>query len=142
MHPTHVGNLAVSPDGRRIAFTTDQAVGDKTPVLSVVSTEGGGQPREVFRSKETEPFRPGSPLAWSSDWSHLIFGTSSYAKHPRELWKIPVEGGKPEKLGVAMPGLKHLRVSKDGKRIAFDAGQRKIEIWRMENLLPKLQASR
>ncbi len=76
------------------------------------------------------------------DGRHLLF-----SKGPRgnmELWRIPVDGGEPEKLGLAMArlGLFGLSVHPDGQRIAFSAGAAgppTSEVWVMENFLPKLE---
>lgn len=149
VHPGHVGRMALSPDGRWIAFTTDLFAakeGSDAPRLSVVST-AGGEPREVFRSTKSAPFESRSPLAWTPDGRHLLFGTSTFPRFPRpdtelELWRIPVEGGKPEKLGLAMPQMTQLRLHPDGKRIVFVAGERKADVWAMENFLPALTVSR
>lgn len=149
VHPGNVGNMALSRDGRWIAFTTDAFVvadENEIPVLSVVSA-AGGEPREIFRSGQNQPFDAMTPLAWSPDGRHLIFGTSTSPESPRseakvELLKIAVSGGTPEQIGLAMPRLANPRVHPDGSRIAFDAGQRKVEVWAIENLMPQLKAGR
>ena len=72
------------------------------------------------------------------DGRHLLF-----SKGPRgnmELWRIPVDGGEPAKLGLAMVGLglKGLSVHPDGQRIAFsaDGGLGPTnELWVIENFL-------
>ena len=145
VQPGNVGNMALSPDGTQLAFTSDSYSGDQTHVLRVVPT-AGGEVREIFRSKESEPFHLQTPLAWTPDGRHLLVGTGSLpdarGDAKLQLWRISVEGGTPENLGLEMPHLAHLRVHPDGKRIAFEAGVRKPEIWLIENFLPKLKASR
>jgi len=59
-----------------------------------------------------------------------------------ELWRISLEGGKPEKVGLAMKRLRELRVHPDGRQIVFAAGGRKTEVWVMENFLPELMTSK
>jgi Tol biopolymer transport system component len=56
-----------------------------------------------------------------------------------DLWRVPVAGGEPQKAGLSMSRLMILRVSPDGKNIAFTASEQpeKSEIWVMENFLPK-----
>ncbi len=72
------------------------------------------------------------------DGRHLLF--SKGRRQNMELWRIPVDGGEPEKLGLAMVGLglSGLSVHPDGKRIAFSAGGGAgptVELWVIENFL-------
>ena len=82
------------------------------------------------------------PLAWTVDGRHVLF-----AKTPAELWRIPAEGDKPQKLlgmeGASVPAICPLSLHPDGQRIAFG----KLEftpkgLWSMENLLPTFMAAR
>ncbi len=61
-----------------------------------------------------------------------------------ELWRISAEGGAPQRVGLAMNRLSHLRFHPDGRRIVFDAvgaGRQGGEVWVMENFLPELSAT-
>jgi Tol biopolymer transport system component len=145
VYPRQVGIMALSPDGRWVAFTTDvnwPEDEDEVPTLWVVPATGG-EPRVLFRSTQSRPFHRGTPLAWTPDGRHVILGRSAQAAHPGgkgdELWKIPVEGGEPRKLGVSPTPIRHLRVHPDGKRVAFQSSTRKVEVWVMENFLPELK---
>ncbi len=84
-------------------------------------------------------------LAWTADSREVMFGRkspgSSYPERTIELWRISAEGGEPQSVGLAMKRLRHLRVHPDGRRIAFDAGERRQEIWVMENFLPELSST-
>ncbi len=135
--------MALSPDGRWIALTRKGDGAAEDPTLWIVPTEGG-EPRELRRSGNLDPLD--LALAWAPDGRHLLFGTHAESDNGPsrtiELWRISVDGGRPEKLGIAMPTLRNLRVHPDGKQIAFDAGYRRIEIWAMENFLPARQANR
>lgn len=129
--------LAISPDGQQLAF-----IGQK--VLKVMPTTGG-QPRVLLRLQGTEVFvcpPARHALAWTPDGRHLLFGKVKLpddAKEQRplrtsqELWRIPAEGGKPQKL-LTMP-VGHLSVHPDGQRIASSGGWRQGEIWVMESFL-------
>ena len=146
VHPRNVGNMALSPDGTLLAFTSDSFSGDQTHVLRVVPT-AGGKAREIFRSKESEPFSSQTPLAWMPSGRHLLIGTGALLASPHgdpklHLWQIPLDGGSPESLGLEMPNLAHLRIHPNGKQIAFEAGERKPEIWLMENFLPEVALKR
>ncbi|MEN8259068.1 MAG: hypothetical protein ABFS02_00520 [Pseudomonadota bacterium] len=131
--------MALSPDGQQLAFvTTDFAA--KSHILMVVPT-GGGETRELLR----EDFNYAAGLAWTPDGREIIFGTGGQATDLQELtvelWRISAQGGEPQALELAMDNLRHMRVHPDGKRIAFTAGQRKFEVWVMENFLPELEAA-
>ena len=59
-----------------------------------------------------------------------------------ELWRIPVSGGSPERVGLAKEGRFHdLRISPDGRRLAFTAEEPSKEVWVIENFLPKPEVS-
>jgi hypothetical protein len=51
---------------------------------------------------------------------------------------VPTAGGEPQKAGLSMSQLMILRVSPDGKNVAFTASEQpeKSEVWVMENFLP------
>jgi len=134
-----VNDLAVSLDGRSLAFTV---VNGKEPKSIKVIPTAGGEARQIFRVEKGDPMRfPGfSGLAWTPDGREVLFVR---AREPNmttpghhELWAVPVEGGKPRPLGLNMPGLNNPRVHPDGKRIAFTAGANTQEVWVLENFLP------
>jgi hypothetical protein len=59
------------------------------------------------------------------------------------VWRVPVTGGEPQKLELAMPSLQHLRIHPDGRQVAFTASSQaeKSEVWALENFLPPLADS-
>lgn len=148
--PAAVSQLAVSPDGRRLAFVwSDIAAG--TSALKVMPTAAGSEPRELIalpRPQGNVPFDPrrGEILrpAWTPDGRHVLFTTIEVTRQGRgfKLWRIPSDGGEPESLGLVMEGLRPygLSVHPDGRRIAIAAGTpRRQETWVMEDLLvPRL----
>lgn len=134
VHHWPTSNLAVSPDGQRLAFVwTDGRVG--ITALMVLPT-AGGEPRELLRAQEPEMI---SVPAWTPDSRHIMYARSvSGEKRTFELWRISAEGGEPQKLGLVMEGLEPygLSVHPDGKRIAFTAGTEREEVWVLKNFLP------
>jgi Tol biopolymer transport system component len=105
--------------------------------MKILPTKGG-EPREIMRIKAPETVYFQSP-AWSSDGLYIIFGKglSSMQDQKIDLCRVSVDGGTPQKLGISMDRISHVRIHPDGKQIAFFAGQVKAEIWVMENFLPK-----
>lgn len=127
--------LTPSPDGQQLAFYADSTV----KLLSVA----GGQPKELIRIQDI------TTIDWTPDGRQLLYGKRTGQDEITELWRIPAEGGEPQKLELTMRDLLamrymlHLRVHPDGQRIAFTAKAQpgKVEVWVMENFLPELKAA-
>lgn len=118
-----------------------------------VIPSAGGEPREVLRLPPSEMFPFGIGPAWTPDGRYIIIGKGKilYPDQPDasarqlfELWQIPVAGGEPQKLGLAMEAFHELSLHPDGHRIAFTqpGSGRYGEVWAMENFLPELKAGR
>jgi Tol biopolymer transport system component len=130
-------NVALSPDGRSLAVRLGDA-GDKASVLAIVPA-GGGEPRELLRLTRPDLLPPWGGLAWTPDGRYVLFArtTEHSGGQPFELWRIRAEGGTPQKTGIAVEGLRHLRVHPDGERIVFNAGHIQHEVWVLEGFLPE-----
>jgi Tol biopolymer transport system component len=134
-------NLILSPDGNHLAFCEDDKK-TKSQALKISSVKGG-ESRELVRVKQPEWITFQS-CTWTPDGRHILYGTGmSMPQNPQvELWRVSVDGGEPQKLGLSMDWMRHVRVHPDGKRITFCAGQSTNEIWFMENFLPELKNKR
>ena len=122
-------NLALSPDGAYLAYSGKDG-SEKSLAIKIIPT-AGGKPRELIRlNQEVHP-----SIAWTTDGRYILY-TKRHGDES-ELWRVLLQGGEPEQVGLAMNGLDHIRVHPDGKQIAFSAGEDKEEVWVMENLLPK-----
>ena len=77
--------------------------------------------------------------AFTPDSKSILFTRTTGDFEPQrfELWCIPAKGGEPLKSGIAMEGLRHLRVHPDGQRIVFDGGHIQDEVWVLEDFLPE-----
>jgi Tol biopolymer transport system component len=58
------------------------------------------------------------------------------------LWRIPAEGGQPQRHDLTMDGLENLRFHPDGNRLAFNSWRFESEAWVMENFLPANKAKK
>ena len=81
-------------------------------------------------------------MAWSGLATAAISTTTSLGRPDAELWRVSVNGGVPEKLGLTGFRWGSVRVHPEGDRIAYVAGQLKTDVWVMENFLPDLTAAR
>ncbi len=118
--------VALSSDGKWIAFD-DREQGR---VLKVMETKGG-ESRELYRMTPGESFT-------SFDWrpeTREIFFTKYLSGTPRQLWRVNLERGEPQRIDLSMRRLRELRFHPDGERFAFSAGYIEAEVWVMENLL-------
>ena len=141
--PVHLGNLALSPDGRWLAFGYGGNHFAARVVL--VMPASGGEPRELLRliDEVSEGWATYS-FTWTRDGSHLLF-TKRVATPTisSELWRVSAEGGEPERLGLAMWGRGGVRVHPDGQRITFaNKTGKNAELWVMENFLPEPSGAR
>jgi Tol biopolymer transport system component len=122
-------HFAPSPDGRFLAVGREDP-STKSGVLEIVALDTG-QSRELLRVPDASVFY--RVLSWSADGRFVFFGKG-------ELWRITVENGSSDKLGIAMPDLIDVRVHPDGRRIAFFAQALGAELWAMERFLPAPKA--
>lgn len=148
-----IGSLALSPNGSLLAFAahTLAGVADGGRIMSSALTvipSFGGEARQLFQVKFPEIV---GNLTWSPDSRSILFArgdvselvdTEQSAGGP--VWQIPAAGGEPRRLGV-VPGLgpgNRMSIHPDGHRIAYARSERRSEIWKMENLLPRTKEER
>lgn len=129
--------MAVSPDGRQLAFAEND--GNSNVSLKTMPISGG-QPRELLKGEQGKEIFGGAGIAWEPDSQHLLIVKATGQASPnRELCRIATASGQLKSLGIAMDGLELPTVHPDGRRIAFSAGSPKLEVWAMENFLPAAQ---
>jgi len=131
------GGLALSPDGQQLAFMVSC---DNERSLQIAPSSGGDA-REIAKVQAH-----GRGLVWTPDGRYLLFlgKPKDEAAWLCELWRIPVEGGGPQNLGLTIWAYPPLSFHPDGRRIAFTGpGPRPgDEVWVMENILPTSTASK
>lgn len=133
--------LRVSPDGRWLSFLNND--NGRPRSLRIIPTEGGS-PREIWSFGETGPGTPSLEHWWTPDGQHILFKSLDDEPFQRELWRIAVQGGQPERIGVlALHGAPlNLSVHPNGRQIAFASRgdfSTASEVWVMENFLPTSQ---
>ncbi len=123
--------MVLSPQGRQFAYWYQDK--KTAEVIIELMSAGEGTTREAARLKEGLP----SALAWTPDGQYLMLARKTGPLEKMELWRVPVQGGEPEKLGLLLKDTQDLVVHPGGKRIAFSVRGYRPEVWVMENFLPK-----
>jgi len=112
-----VGDVAVSPDGKKVAYTVSVALmdGEKSEWLSqiYVSEVDSGRTMQLTRGEKSS-----TNPAWSPDGEWIAF-LSPRAGPKANLWRIPVAGGEAEQLTDEKGGLTAFQWSPEGSQIAF-----------------------
>jgi Tol biopolymer transport system component len=131
----------LSPDGRYVAAVTAESPTEgKAAVL--VSTAGGAS-REILRVEGAQMLT--AMMSWTPDSRGVIVHKLLHdATDNREVWLVPIEGGAPRRLEIdgrkiAQGG--RVLLDPTGRRIAYLSGEAKLEVWALENFLPRLNAS-
>lgn len=132
----------VSPDGQRLLIAVNEG---GSQVLLIMPADGG-EARELVRidGKKETPFW--GSVAWTPDSRYVAFlkavkveAQIPYKDRQWQLWRVAVEGGEPQYLGLNFAGqlTGTLLIHPDGRRVAVDGILVNLELWVMENFLPK-----
>ncbi|UCE40660.1 MAG: PD40 domain-containing protein, partial [Candidatus Aminicenantes bacterium] len=145
--PLYPHNLVLSRDGRQLALICSENPyenKEKKHMLKIIPVDGGDV-------KERLSFMQVGgwglvDVSWSPDGQHIYFDRIS-SKKPTvgppdwELWRVPVESGDAENLGLTMKKLPTFSIHPDGQQIVLSAytfgAAPSPEVWVMENFLPK-----
>jgi Tol biopolymer transport system component len=134
----YFGPIAISPDGRYLAFEDNPPPGEKMQRISLLPL-GGGEPRILVEAPGIRGF---VGLAWTPDGEQILFVKPAKEKSANDLWRVSVRTGDQcfvaeyaEELGV-----RALRISPDGRKVSFRYGKIQEEIWALENFLPRAKA--
>ena len=138
--------ISASPDGKWLSLINYKGSENNTRSIKVISTSGGDiQELYSFPNVANWP----ASQAWSLDSNYILFCKPSAENDPTEdksdLWRIPINGGDPQKLGLTMHHFYILSLHPDGKHLAFGSlGPELVqpELWVMENFLPKSEGKR
>jgi len=133
-------SFAVSPDGEQVAFFGS---GGQAERGLFVMPSAGGTPRLLVGAQD----RRGA-VAWSPDGRQVVYAMRSAdsaggspATLRNEFWRVPPQGGEPQRLGLTVDGMvMSLRVHPDGQRMVYGTLRSSPEVWLMENFLPAAEA--
>jgi Tol biopolymer transport system component len=123
--------FALSPVTGNLAVVTFREGGS---LLQVQPADGGV--RTVLETSGSDRLYGG--VGWLPDGRHVIVARARLDDETRQgsLWRVDVQTGTAVDLGVRMLALRDVRVSPDGTRVAFTAGQYSRETWLLANFLP------
>lgn len=156
--PAWLSHLAISPDGRWLAFLWADVPSwgaQGTWALKVLPLAGGerrGLARSLVQGRYDYGGEPG--LAWTPDSRHIIYGITTVTEGEPSvtLWRVPPEGGEAQSLGPPMEQfrLHSVSVHPDGRQIAFTGMSvsqvapisAAEEMWVLEDFLPPPDAER
>lgn len=135
--------VALSPDGQKLAFLNSVLSKAGAERILRVMPSDGGPPRDIYRF--THPTNAPIRLAFCADGNSVLLPSK---KGPPEeskatLLRLPITGGDPQDLGLAMVDLGHPTAHPDGERILFSsrgAEERDTEIWVIEGFLTRTTA--
>jgi len=125
---------SLSPDGKWLAIVSRE----EERAIQILPTTGG-KGRELYRFKHSG----GHPtwLDWTPDNKHIIF-TKKNEDSGWGLYRISVEGGDLQNLGISTTFIDDISVHPSGRYLSFSSSGpewRNPELWVMENFLPKLK---
>jgi Tol biopolymer transport system component len=123
-------NLALSPDGRTLAFHARNDAA-RTAALMLLAVDGG-EARTLLTIHQPEMFVFGS-FTWTPDSRRVL--ASRTRDGISEIWQVPVDGRMPIKIDFPSMPVVCLRLNPDGKTIAFHSAETRSEIWMLQNFL-------
>ena len=136
--PFNFPMISVSPDGQWLAALEHSRGTNpiKERILMAISTENG-KARELCRfvSGTGNVVQP----RWSADGRYIFFPGLRKGEERWDIWYVPIEGGEPRKLGLALNQINYISPLSDGSRIVFSSLGPTVhgpEVWVMENFLP------
>jgi Tol biopolymer transport system component len=105
--------LYPSPDGRRLAFVLADPATNSAAIK--IMPARGGQLSELVGGPQFRDVMLGN---WSPDSRYLYYVVGGQSGG---LWRVPTDGGAPQKLEVNMKRLFHPDLHPSGRRISFGA---------------------
>jgi dipeptidyl aminopeptidase/acylaminoacyl peptidase len=117
-----IGNVALSPDGRRVAFSmhsTDKAKNEQQSAIWLLHLDEQGHAMEEPRQLTSGSKNDINPV-WAPDSRRLLF-LSDREGERNQLWLINTDGGEARKLTNMLNGVNEAVWSPDGQWIAFTA---------------------
>ncbi len=123
-------NLALSPDGRTLAFHARNDLQGSASLMLIPAD--GGEARALLTVSQPEELRFGA-FAWAQDSKSLLVSRTRLGRS--ELWLIPANGTSGFQIEFPLMGIFNLRLNRDGRTIAFMTPNARSEVWVLRNFL-------
>jgi len=114
-----VGDVALSPDGERVAFTVvriDEEADEYRSTIFVADATGPGKPTELTAGEKKKASAP----RWSPDGKQIAFLSDRERDKP-QLYVMPAKGGDARRLTDLPLGAMPASWSPDGSKLLFSA---------------------
>jgi Tol biopolymer transport system component len=118
---------AFSPDGRTLAFIRVRTGGYGPCGIYLLSLSADGTPAGEPRRLLSEEWMIHG-LDWTADGRSIVFSAVGPGISPI-LWRIPVSGGKPQRLDVGGDA-RYPAASREGDRLVYARKVIEVNIWR------------
>ena len=125
------GVLKLSPDGKNLLLAT-RSQEEKRSRLFTIPVEGGKE-KELCTAQEADNF---AGAMWSPDGKYVYFGEK---RDVTSLWRIPAEGGIPQKTWQSKSAAWIFGLHPNGKQIALALPESTTEIRVIKNLVQGLE---
>ena len=127
----------LSPDGGTLAVYWNRSLGDQgTPAgrgIWTMAPDGGDQRMILHRDSIY------APLGWSSDGNSLYVYSSEMSANP-DIFILPATGGAAKKVTeIPLRDVTSLRMSPDCKRFICCVGDRRSDLWLVEDFDPDVK---
>ncbi len=127
--------VSLSPDERLLAYSGSLLQeGRRMFVLRVLDREAGVT-RELARTITPEVLLFHD---WTADGRHLIVTRRiAQPSQPPALWRVRVDDGMSEPLGLSVRGVREVSAAPTGNRLAFTSGIATSDVWALEHVVPR-----
>ena len=125
------GVFTRSPDGKYLLLAVRSPEGKKSRLFTIPA--GGGEEKELCTAQEARGFYS---AMWSPDGKYVYF---TEQQDGMNLWRIPSEGGIPQKIWHSEDRAEIFSMHPDGNQIALSIRERTTEIRVIENLVQELE---
>jgi Tol biopolymer transport system component len=131
------GFSSLSPDGTTVAAWRGRGTERRIRYVIFTIPLDGGEPRDI---PTAEDVKLGDQVVWTPDQRFLITtrpdDLDDSSNSIRHLVRVNIETGEVQELGLSGESIMYLRLSPDGRQLAYVAGSESYEVWVMENFLP------